>query len=809
MKTIKGHRLPVIWLLAAAIPVQAATPLVDHADVWRYHKGNTGAWQPDWKTATDANLDATWLPGNGGFGFAGNAFETSLCQTLLNDMRGNYSTVAFRKSFQIGAPPDPALRLTLTMDWDDGFIAWLDGVYLVSENAPNAPAQPPQDASATASRESSRGDNSPQPAVIYDLGAVGTRLGTGTHVLSVIGLNSSLGGSGDFIQIADLQLTTNAPPSGNCVRGLILADTTWRATASPIVLCGDVTVGSGVRLTIEPGAIVQFDSGVNLTVANGAVLLAEGSETNRIRFTRSPANTASWGGITIHGEPGSPETRITYTDIDSNGSTAIHSSGGTVFLDHIVFGTPDHQYISLDGSSFIVSDCVMPTGATGFELAHGTAGIKAGGHGIFLRNFFGGTLGYNDVVDFTGGKRPGPIVHFIGNVFSGSQDDGVDLDGTDAWIEGNIFLHVHRNGNTPDSSAAISGGSSGGDTSRITSIGNLFFDCDNAVTAKQGNFYTLINNTIVHTTHQGGIDFASGVINVRDTTPSVTTFALGCHLEDNVIVDAPELMRNYDPLQTSVTWTNNILPLPWNGPGGGNSVTDPKLAHIPNVPDAVFTNWADAQILKTWFALQPGSPALGTGPNGSDLGGVIPPGVSLSGEPPGLTEQRDAVLTVGPNVTGPDIPKDTWPDGCGYTHYKWRLDGTGTWSGETPIRTPITLAGLAAGPHFVEVSGKRDSGPYQDDPLFGTAATTARSRTWTVAGALAISGISIGGNGAVSIAFEAQAGSGYTLQYRNSLTTGAWQTAVHLDPLPSTQTVTVPIANPDGSAARFFRIATP
>jgi hypothetical protein len=61
----------------------------------------------------------------------------------------------------------------------------------------------------------------------------------------------------------------------------------------------------------------------------------------------------------------------------------------------------------------------------------------------------------------------------------------------------------------------VSGGSSGSATSKITIIGNLFYDCDQAATAKQGNFYTLFNNTIVRTTKAGGEDSASGVINMR------------------------------------------------------------------------------------------------------------------------------------------------------------------------------------------------------------------------------------------------------------------------------------------------------
>jgi hypothetical protein len=115
---------------------------------------------------------------------------------------------------------------------------------------------------------------------------------------------------------------------------------------------------------------------------------------------------------------------------------------------------------------------------------------------------------------------------------------------------GNIFVNVHRRGDTPDSAAAISGGSNSTNTSEVTIVGNLFFDCDNATTAKQTNFDILINNTIVHTTKFGGIDGGSGVINMRDTTPTpATTFARGQYLEGNIIWDAEQLVRNYDPAQ--------------------------------------------------------------------------------------------------------------------------------------------------------------------------------------------------------------------------------------------------------------------
>jgi hypothetical protein len=91
-------------------------------------------------------------------------------------------------------------------------------------------------------------------------------------------------------------------------------------------------------------------------------------------------------------------------------------------------------------------------------------------------------------------------------------------------------------------------------------------------------------------------------------------------------VDAEQLVRNYDALQTSVTFNNNILPFAWSGPGNSNSVVDPLLKHIPQLSETFFTTWEQAQVMRDWFSLLPGSPALRTGPNGRDIGGVVPLG---------------------------------------------------------------------------------------------------------------------------------------------------------------------------------------
>src|SRR6185503_3023581 len=97
---------------------------------------------------------------------------------------------------------------------------------------------------------------------------------------------------------------------------------------------------------------------------------------------------------------------------------------------------------------------------------------------------------------------------------------------------------AHRNGSR-DSSSAISGGLTGSDTSQITIVNNIIYDCDMAANAKEGNFYTMINNTIVRITKQGGLNADSSVALLADVG---TAEGAGMYLEGNIIHSAETLV---------------------------------------------------------------------------------------------------------------------------------------------------------------------------------------------------------------------------------------------------------------------------
>ncbi|KAA3660004.1 MAG: fibronectin type III domain-containing protein, partial [Calditrichaeota bacterium] len=97
--------------------------------------------------------------------------------------------------------------------------------------------------------------------------------------------------------------------------GTINANQTWPGSGNPSTLTinGNITVASGVTLTVSPGSTVKFASGKYLKAYG--TLDAQGTSSNNITFTSSGS---SWGGIQISGGSAS-SSELEYCTIQNAG----------------------------------------------------------------------------------------------------------------------------------------------------------------------------------------------------------------------------------------------------------------------------------------------------------------------------------------------------------------------------------------------------------------------------------------------------------------------------------------------------------
>lgn len=676
-----------IWLASLLMDVSpaASTALVAHGEQWRYRKG-TNAPQANWKTTPDASLDATWATGPGGFGY-GDSDDA----TALGDMQNRYTTVYIRRTFTVTNALNTNLNILLTMDWDDGFVAYLDGVELQRSQAPGAiGTEPAYNVSASGTHEASGGGSGAQPAVTYNLGAVGSRLDPGPHILAILGLNDS-SGSSDLSLIADLAVG-DAPP---VPPGTIATNTTWTLANGPYVISNNITVLPGVTLTVEPGVSVLVNNSLGILI-NGR-LIAEGTPAQRIRFARN-TGASGWDGFRF--EDNTQESRLVNVDMDGANSDgqAIYTDNSIVWFENMTWTNQTVQVLDYNTTSLVLRGCVIPS-VQGTELVHFAGSVP--GYAIMESNVFGSTIsGYADVIDFTGGNRPGPILQFMYNTMIGTSDDQLDLDSTDAHIEGNVFMNAHKNNTSDSLSFCVTSGKDNANTSELTIVRNLFYNFDHAILIKGEGFGTIINNTII-----GGTWAFMSFNEPGRGQPD----GRGAYLDGNIFWNPAGFNgSNFANVPTNLTFqltvNRSILPGTAVYPGFGRLNLDPRLVNTTNVTDP-----------RVDFQLLPDSPALGTGPNELDMGAFVASGASISGEPASPSERSTATLTV---------------NGPGVVSFRYRVNES-PYSVELPISSlpsgrQIALSNLNNGSYTVYVIGKNSAGIWQ------STNTPTASRSWTV-----------------------------------------------------------------------------
>ncbi len=179
----------ITYLNAAAF----IEPLVVSGDSWRYFKG-TQEPPANWNTLSFD--DSTWPSGPTPIGYeTGSGYESCIA-TNLPDMRNGYLSVYARRQFHV-EDPSQLSRLTLTVDFDDGYFVYINGIRVAGFAEPDEPAH---DQPALLSHEACCGDCEREPVDLTDYLDV---LVPGANVLAIQVHNQSLSSS-DMLLDAEL-----------------------------------------------------------------------------------------------------------------------------------------------------------------------------------------------------------------------------------------------------------------------------------------------------------------------------------------------------------------------------------------------------------------------------------------------------------------------------------------------------------------------------------------------------------------------------------------------------------------------------
>jgi hypothetical protein len=168
---------------------------IDTGDTWKYFKGTSdpGAGWDD--VSFD---DSSWLSGPTGIGYGD--FDDA---TELTDMMNNYMTVYTRKTFNV-SDTSVVTGMTLRMDYDDGFVSYINGQEVTRANMPAG--TPDRNTASSENHKSSKGTGAYEE---FDLDSYTGNLVTGTNVLTVEIHNAKINDKGLSV-IPELEIS-NTP----------------------------------------------------------------------------------------------------------------------------------------------------------------------------------------------------------------------------------------------------------------------------------------------------------------------------------------------------------------------------------------------------------------------------------------------------------------------------------------------------------------------------------------------------------------------------------------------------------------------
>jgi hypothetical protein len=604
--------------------------LVSVGDAWRFFRGQSPPSEPAeaWR---DPNFDdSQWETGPSGFGYGDNDDAT-----VLDDMRGSYVSVYIRKEFTV-ASLEHTGALELTIDYDDGFIAYLNGQEVARRTMPAG-------AATWETLANSSGHEAGTPVTIV-LGAAGDWLHVGTNVLAIEGHNATLTSS-DLSLIPALRVGSDVLKNGDtyivttdavrlegqtqaegAVGVLVLgvpadfsvADGTWQADVNlapgrnivaaqaldadanevdsgslEIVyvppanhLTGtleqDLTLAGAhiieQTVTVPAGQVLTIEPGSMILFREGARitihgrLLAEGTEAEPIRFTRA-LNNGHWLGVQFDQTMEDNCIRHAFLEYARTDDGMVGLQKSRLLLEDVEFDHCDRRRIRTMDSNLIVRRCR-------FRDMFGPA--EAPTTDNMSENIWGS------------GIPDGGYLTIEENVFGTDKghNDAIDFDGPASpkpipHILNNVFLGGADDALDLECDALIEG--------------NLFMNFvrdqynkasgeSNVLSAGAGKNYTMTHNIFVNSQHVAQVKDGAFLTFINNTAVNISREVIyfniglpgrapgrGALVENSIFWNVSEVFEGMAD-RGMLTVNYSLLPQVWHSWGVGNIDADPLFA---------------------------------------------------------------------------------------------------------------------------------------------------------------------------------------------------------------------------------------
>ncbi len=631
-------------------------------------------------TMTDYD-DSGWESGRTGIGY-GDGDDT----TLLTDMKWNYLSIYLRKGFYV-TDPSRVKQLFLRIDYDDGFIAYLNGSEIARRQmgetgtfvAYNSPSTGEYEAGTPETIDVSSflsllqtGNNvlaiqvhnmsltdtdvSMMPELTSSATGIPTRYkfafptsaahlcghANAAHTVAVLvngvtaewepqyavwggdvilepGMNEvhletidENGETGETLTLPVYHYTVTTP-----VNTILPGANRWSADQSPYFVPDNLTVPSDSQLIIDPGTVVFFNEGVILDVSGD--ITASGSQTAPIHFL--PWRYSPWDRIEVNSATG--DARFEHCVFQDSlaggvGNTAFIAAltvhGSHVDVDHCVFRDVAKGFQIDTGGDFTITNSLFINTTEAFH--------SDVCYGIIDSCTFINTIGYADSIDFDGAISPPPQI--INCRFQNGDDDCIDTDHTNMLIEGNVI-----SGYDGDDGKGIS--LEGESTPTLRN--NVIYGCDVGVSIKHHcspilDHDTIVDNRIgIHSYEKyGGWGHGYGTM----------TSSIVWGNDTDVLLDIDSSLNS-----SFSNFSQEMY-------GEGNISSDPLFV------DPVNRN----------YNLLTGSPSLGTGEYGTDMGalGQTIPSVPTPTPTPSATPSLISTNTPTPTPTEKITTIEQWSE---------------------------------------------------------------------------------------------------------------------------------------------------